>query len=205
LIIETEVMTGYGSHVEEELLEQYSVGRLGESEVARVEEHVLLCEACQDKLEQIDSWVRCVRRTGAQYPTEPASIWQFWRIPQFVPALAAAVFLVLAAGAGLQLVKRGGVAPLAVVLEATRGESVALVPAGRPLVIQPGLEGLPRFSQYRLEIVDQTGHLVRNAAFASGSAGTAIPAIAPGVYFVRVYNPSGELLREYGIEAKTAK
>lgn len=204
MIIETEVMTGYGSHVEEELLEQYSVGCLVQSEVARVEEHVLLCESCQEKLDLIDSWVRSVRRAGAQLPAEPKSIWQFWKLPQFVPALAATVFLVFAAGVGLQMTKKGAVAPFAIALEATRGESVASVPAGKPLLIQPGLEGLPRFSQYRLEIVDQSGHPVRTAALEAGSgdAGTSIPAIAAGVYFVRVYSPSGELLREYGIEAK---
>jgi hypothetical protein len=197
-------MTEYGSHVGEELLEQYSVGRLAESEVARVEEHVLLCESCQEKLELIDSWVRSIRRAAVQLPAESKSIWQFWRLPQFVPALAGTVFLVFAAGVGLQITKKGAVAPFAIALEATRGESVASVPAGKPLLIQPGLEGLPRFSQYRLEVVDQSGHAVRDAALEAGSsvAGTSIPAIAAGVYFVRVYSPSGELLREYGIEAK---
>jgi hypothetical protein len=204
LIIETEVMTGYGSHLGEELLEQYSVGCLAESEVARVEEHVLLCESCQEKLELVDSWVRSVRRAGAQLPAESKSIWQLWRLPQFVPALAATVFLVFAAGVGLQITKKGAVAPFAIALEATRGESVALVPAGKPLLIQPGLEGLPRFSQYRLEIVDQSGHPVREARLQAGSgvARTSIPSIAAGVYFARVYSPTGELLREYGIEAK---
>jgi hypothetical protein len=204
LIIETEVMTGYGSHVEEELLEQYSVGCLVQSEVARVEEHVLLCESCQEKLEQIDSLVRSFRSAGAQLPAESKSIWQFWRLPQFVPALAATVFLVFAAGVGLQIMKKGAAAPFAIALEATRGESVASVPAGKPLLIQPGLEGLPRFSQYRLEIVDQSGHPVGTAELEAGSgdARTSVPAIAAGVYFVRVYSPSGELLREYGIEAK---
>jgi hypothetical protein len=204
LIIETEVMAEYSSHVGEELLEQYSVGCLAESEVPRVEEHILLCEACQDKLEHIDSWVRSVRRAGAQLPQESKSLWQFWRLPQFVPALAATAFLVFAAGVGLQITKRGAVAPLAIALEATRGESVASVPAGRPLLLQPGLEGLPRFTQYRLEIVDQSGHSVRQAELHadSGLAGTSVPGIRAGVYFVRVYSPSGELLREYGIEAK---
>jgi hypothetical protein len=204
LIIETEVMTEYSSHVEEELLEQYSVGCLAESQVARVEEHVLLCEACQDKLEQIDSWIMSVRRAGARLPAESKNLWQFWKLPQFVPALAAIALLVLAAGVGLEITHKGAVTPLAITLEVTRGESVASVPAGKPLLLQPGLEGLPRFAQYRLEVVDQSGHSVRQAKLQTGSsvAGTSIPGITVGVYFVRVYSPSGELLREYGIEAK---
>jgi len=205
LIIETGVMTGYCSHVEEETLEQYSAGRLAEPDVARVEEHVLLCEACQEKLEEIDSWVRSVRRAAAQFPAESKPIWQFWRLPRFVPALAAAVLLIVAAGVGLQMARRGAVAPLAISLEATRGESVAAVPADRPLVLQPDLEGLPRFAQYRLEVVDQFGRPVRRAEFAADTLGTAIPGVAAGVYFVRVYSPTGDLLREYGIEAKPVK
>jgi hypothetical protein len=204
LIIVTEVMTQSSSHVGEELLEQYSVGCLAESDVARVEEHVLLCEACQDKLGHIDSWVRSVRRVGAQLPAESKSIWRFWRLPQFIPALAATAFLVFAAGVGLQITRRGAVTPLTISLQATRGENVASVPAKRPLLLQPGLEGLPRFTQYRLEIVDQSGHPVRQAELQadSGVAETRVPGITAGVYFVRVYSPSGELLREYGIEAK---
>jgi hypothetical protein len=29
-----------------------------------------------------------------------------------------------------------------------------------------------------------------------------VPGTQPGVYFVRVYRPPGELLREYGLEVK---
>jgi hypothetical protein len=116
-------------HVGEELLEQYSVGLLVESEVARVEEHVLLCGACQDKLEDIDSWVRSVRRVGAQLPQESKSLWQFWRLPLIVPALAAIVFLVFAVGVGLQITKRGAVAPFVIALEVTHGEKMTSVPA----------------------------------------------------------------------------
>jgi hypothetical protein len=192
-------------HVAEDQLERYSIGTLHGTAVAQVEEHVLICETCQNKLASIDSWVRSVRRAGAQLRSQRDNQWQLSRVPRFVPALAAAIILVFAAGAVLQLSKRGAVTPLAVALEATRGENVARVPARQPLLIQPGLDGLPQLPEYRLEIVDRLGKRVSQNTFTPANghpSGTSIPGLASGVYFARLYSPSGDLLREYALEVR---
>ena len=62
--------------------------------------------------------------------------------------------------------------------------------------------GLPQTTGYRLELVDSSGRLLWSAPFAEG--GARAPRQREGVYFVRLRNAGGELLREYGLEvAKT--
>jgi len=193
-------MTERNSHAAEELLEQYSAGSLPETEVARVEEHLLICETCRERLVSIDDWVRSLRRASALLDREPQGLRQRLRWPRWAPALAAALVLVCA-GVALEWNHGSGVTPLAVALEATRGETAVQVPAGRPLLIQPGLAGLPQFSEYRLDIVDTLGKRVRQATFAPEQrAGAIVPGIASGIYFVRLYNPAGQLLREYALK-----
>jgi hypothetical protein len=208
LIIETElILAGFSNHVEEERLEEYSMGCLPETETAQVEEHILICESCQDKLDHLDSFVRSMRHAGKRFPMETESGWQFWRLPRFAQALAAAVILVFIAGVGVEVQKRGAQTLLAVALQATRGESTASAPAGRPLLIQPDIVGLPNFPEYRIEVVTQSGKVVRQSTFRAGAGadGVSMPAISAGVYFVRLYNPAGELLREYALEVKDTR
>jgi hypothetical protein len=194
------------SHVEEEQLEQYSIGALPEPDVARVEEHILICETCQEKLAHADSWIRSVRRVSTEFQPAPRRFWHTWALPRFVPVLAASVVLVLVAGLAVQFHKRVPLAPLAVVLEGNRGAvNVATIPASQPLLLQPDVTGLPPFSQYRLEVVNDTGKRVWRQTVAATSAGTPaanISQIAHGAYFVRLYSPAGELLREYALEVR---
>ncbi len=211
MIIEMQLMLRESdSHVSEDQLERYSAGNLPETAVARVEEHVLICETCQDKLAFADAWVGSVRRAGAQLRREPErarAFWQRLRLPHFVPALAASLIVLFAVGWFLQSNKRVAVAPLAVSLEATRGEAVAHVPAHQPLAIHPNLDGLPQFSAYRLQIVDAVGKQVFQSSLApvpGQDPASIVSGVTPGVYFARVYSPAGDLLREYALEARAS-
>jgi hypothetical protein len=208
LIIKTALMAvNYHPHLGEELLERYSRGTLPQSDVERVEEHVLVCESCQNKLSFNDSWVRSIRRTSAQLRPERERFWDFLRWPRLVPALAATVVLLFAAGLLLEKQQRVQV-PFAVALAATRGATVPQVPAQKPLAIQPNLEGLPQFSEYRLAIVDQLGKKVHETVIQPAQAGVpaaTVPAMASGAYFVRLYSPAGELLREYALEVRASR
>jgi hypothetical protein len=53
-----------------------------------------------------------------------------------------------------------------------------------------------------LEIVDQTGRPVRLATLTRTVGGVNVPALGVGLYFVRLYFPVGNLLREYGLEIR---
>jgi hypothetical protein len=90
---------------------------------------------------------------------------------------------------------------VAVSLTALRNNGAGIgAPEGRELMLQPDLTGLPESSSYRLEIVDQLGHMVRQGKIGRSQSGTRVPGLGAGLYFVRVYLPAGALLREYGLQ-----
>lgn len=49
------------AHVDEEGLERYAMGTLRDEETAAVEEHLLLCPDCQNKLAELDEFLRALR------------------------------------------------------------------------------------------------------------------------------------------------
>ena len=49
-------------HIPEEDLELYAIGReFPEGLLAIIEEHLLICEACQDRLQDLDRYVAAMR------------------------------------------------------------------------------------------------------------------------------------------------
>jgi len=193
-------------HLGEELLENYSMGSLAEPDVATLEEHVLVCVTCQNRLAETDSWIRGMRRAARGLPVPARRTWAPWSLPRLVPVLAA-LTLIVAAGVALRFNHGGAIAPVEVVLEATRGAAVQ-APTMQPLLLMPGLESLPPLTRYNLEIVDQFGKEVWRANVVPGPAaasGVKMPGMSPGTYFVRLYDPSHVLLREYAVEARSAR
>jgi hypothetical protein len=69
-------------------------------------------------------------------------------------------------------------------------------------MLHPDLTGLAEDSSYRLEIVDQTGQTVRQGKLTRAQNGIQVRGLGAGLYFVRVYLPAGELLREYGLRIR---
>lgn len=213
-----------GPHLEEALLEQYSMGNLPEEQTAIFEEHLLACEACQDCLLEMDTYINAVRTVSPRLREEPgvkigvkrekdahsAKDWmrELWamltgaKIPVMAGcAVAAAMVMLLRAPVAVSPAPE----PIAVVLEARRGVdgvSEAKAPAARPLILQVDLTELPSLSDYRLEVVDRNGKGAWQASVKP--AGNRIERaldtqLAQGVYFVRLYAPAGELLREFSL------
>ena len=49
-------------HISEDELELYAVSRgLPEGQLAVIEEHLLICEVCQDRLQELDEYVAAMR------------------------------------------------------------------------------------------------------------------------------------------------
>ena len=49
-------------HIDDEVLEQYALGGIGdEAELASIEQHLLVCGACQDRLNEEDEFARVLR------------------------------------------------------------------------------------------------------------------------------------------------
>jgi len=49
------------AHIDEDTLERYAMNRLPEAEAAAVEEHLLVCQDCQDRLAGIDRFLADLR------------------------------------------------------------------------------------------------------------------------------------------------
>jgi len=185
-------------HLAETAMDQYALGLMPEEEISTFEEHLLLCGSCQARLAQNDAFVKAMQEAGAEYVKQTAGERSDRRAR--VPVLTTlAAGLMLAAGAAVWHQAQSTGQPAIVSLAAYRGTAVrAQAPAARELVLHFDLLGLPDFPSYELEIVDRWGTPVLRVDAAPGSA--AVPALRAGSYYIRLYAPGGQLLREYGFE-----
>ena len=186
-------------HLEDEEIEQYSLRSLPETEVERVEEHLLICETCRKRIEASDQYLQAVRDAGRDLRERPVR--RKFRLYILALPLAAAVIAVIAAALFPRSTSREHL-PFAVSLSAVRGvagESKA--PSGQNLDLRLDLTGLAEGSAYRINVVDQSGKVVSMALLPE----TRIGALPAGTYFVRVYSRGDELLREYGLQVEAGK
>ncbi|HOK47780.1 MAG TPA: zf-HC2 domain-containing protein [Bryobacteraceae bacterium] len=200
-------------HISEHALEEYSRGTLSEEETESLEEHLLVCPDCQDRLAETDEFVGAMRDAAARLQMEPPSAleehwraaWRWlWRPVPVMAACGAAMVLLMAG----TVWHRGGPAAggaATVVLEAMRGDatSAASAPAGKALVLELNAVGLPAPSTYRLEVVDERGAVLFENAVRLEAETIAAPLprrLEPGRYWVRLSEPEagGSLLREFG-------
>lgn len=52
-------------HIDLEDLERYSLGDIDEQSAARVEEHLLVCGSCRERLAEHEEYVRAIRDAAA--------------------------------------------------------------------------------------------------------------------------------------------
>jgi hypothetical protein len=180
-------------HMGPEDIEEYSMGTIPEEVSAQFEEHLLVCEACRNRVAESDELVRAMQQAAGKIRQEKALPAHAWRSLS-MPLLAAAAVIVAALVFGWS---RFGIKPeVAVSLTAMRGgELLALAPAGTPLGLHPDTTGLPASASYGLEIVNSVGKSVWHGTF----PGSHVPAQSKGTYFVRIYANGSEPLREYGL------
>jgi len=195
-------------HALEEELEQYCLGDLTEPRLGRLEEHLLLCEACRERLTETENFVAAMRQAGRQLSAEgegkraaAAGAGASWRNSwpgRVAPALLAAALVVCAAVWFSHHFSAPAPMPFAVELAALRGGARGEAPADRPLLLKLDLTGLADDELLSGEVVDAAG--TRVARFSA--AAPRLQPLAPGGYFVRIYQRSGELLREYSLTVK---
>jgi hypothetical protein len=207
------IKDGNEDHIPEQTLEEYSRGTLSEGETERLEEHLLVCPHCQDRLADTDEFVRAMRDAAARLQIQPPSAledhwrgaWRWlWR-PVPVMAACGAAVLLIAAGT-IWHRESSGAGETTVTLQAMRGDALAgaRAPAGKALVLKLDAKGLPVSASYRLEIVDERGSAVFVHAVSRQSdaiLATLPRSLDPGRYWVRLYEaqPAGSLLREFGL------
>ena len=187
-------------HVDAEDLERYSMGTSPLEATPFIEEHLLTCDSCRNRLRETDAYLLAIRTASEQLRRdEIAAKRREWRIPVWFPVMATVACGIVLVVATPRFIRPPGPA-VAVSLTALRSDGAGnSAPSGRELMLRPDLTGLAEDSSYHLEIVDQTGHTVQQGTLTRAQNGIQVRGLGAGLYFVRVYLPAGELLREYGL------
>lgn len=191
-----------GGHLSEEDIELYVLGRMEDNRLEYVEEHLLVCERCQQKVEEEEDFVRTLRaalraeEAGGRFRRKSA----FWRGRGI---WAAALTMAAALLAVMWLPRMAGPA-VQVELVAVRSGELAEAPSHRTLELHADRRGLPSHPRYRAEIVDSQGRIVDQSSAPAGAATVSwrVKGLPPGVYLVRFLGPQGELLREFALRVR---
>ena len=177
-----------------------------EEECAPLEEHLLSCEACRERLERWDRYVQAMRTAATDLRRRPEFMEWLARVlrgQRLVWALGFTLVLLLLVGTHGQWLRMGGPPPLPVALIATRGaaDGPLSVPAGRALALTLDAAGLPACPACGVEVVDESGRQVFQSAadVRDGKVAVALPARTAGLYFVRLLAPDKTLLREFSL------
>ena len=205
------------THFDEDRIEAYALGRLPQDETVGLEEHLLICSVCQERLERADDFVRAFRVAANASKPEPAkkpptSAWFSWIRASWQPfPMAAALAIAAIAVVALAPRKPAGLeGETVVMLAAMRGgdaEAIGVVPSHRRLHLDLDATGLTG-PTYRVELADSRGRQLWQsttpAAIDDGHVKAGVGrSVPPGLYWVRLYDPaSGQLAREYGLRAQ---
>lgn len=198
-------------HLTEDILENYSLGRLSEPQIARVETHLLVCHGCQDALADADDYVAAMQAALAEPISEPApSRWATF-VDQLRRLRPVPVFASAFAGICLALVLYNSPAAQTaeITLRSVRGGSADLTavgPAGAPLNLTIQSEHLRLDQSFRARIVDAAGKPTwAGAPEFTQEAGYVLHVDTPlhaGAYWIRLYDSDRKLLQEYGLRLK---
>ncbi len=195
------------THIEEDLLERYAIGTLSSELLPEIEEHLLLCSTCQNRLIEADQLVRAFRAAVVQLDARRVPFWK--RIPAIrtvrwagaVAAVAALLVVVIP-----NVPHNTNVLPATVMLESLRGpEAGASIAAGRPsrLVFDLNTPSTP--DHYKVQILDLVGTevLSPNVEMTNGQISVMAKNLSRGSYWVRLYRrDNNEMAAEYGLRVE---
>lgn len=198
------------THPSEDEWEEYAFGRLPQSRVERLEEHLFACRACQFTLDRLDKFISAMRTTAAEPAPGTHFIWDRIRFKTRPLIAAALVAGLLVIGVVAMRSRRPflDTTPVAVALASFRGETMAVAPVRQPLSLEiskleiPSRQETRAPSAYTLEVVTATGGPAWKGKLER--AGDKLIAEVPGgldrgTYWVRLYGSHADLLREFGL------
>jgi len=196
-----------GPHLQEEELEQYSMGRLPVDRITEFEEHFLACETCQDQLLAMEVFVNAVRSASPKLRKAARSrrewIFAWPRVGWVAGAAFAVTALLIARGWTPAPTRVPAIAT--VLLQATRGIeglAQAKAAASQPIALTIDLTEIPVASSYRFEIVDARGRAALDSVVIPAN-GKIVQSVTKGLslgrHYVRLYGINGELLREFSL------
>lgn len=192
-------------HPDDAVLELYCMSRLNGEKLDALEEHLLVCANCQDRVTDTDMFVEGIRLALAA--PEPQSLWSRWNVEQYfrlptpiwaTGALAAACVLGFVATHNFG----SNNAPLAIALSATRGGSMPTAKAGYNFDLDLDVRDLATALSNRVQIVNSVGSEVwsgNSSAVQNGRVHAVVKSrLGPGQYYVRIVDSAGAH-REYAL------
>jgi hypothetical protein len=198
-------------HPEDDVLEKYAMAKLEEPMVEEIEEHILICASCQDRLDFTETYLRSMKCALASAQTRSSENpwrsrmgeWSRMPSPMWV-GVVAVVLLAIGGTFGTQYFTHSG-PPIAVALSATRGETASIAATG-PLDMKLDARDLASTVNYRVQIVNADGRDVWHREAASiqdGSVHILVNGhLARGQYFVRLFAPDAGITREFALQLR---
>jgi hypothetical protein len=195
-------------HIEANLLDQYALGTLSAESIAELEEHLLVCSFCQNRLVEADEFLILFREAATPEDASTTQRWlntfafrtSFW---SGAAAALAALLILLITGDS----HHANLQPAILLMQSLRGpEAGAVMGSARPflLIFDVAVQANP--ADYEIEIVDAVCNEVldRGADVRDGRLAALVERLARGRYWVRVYRkqPGRELLAEYSLRAE---
>jgi len=172
-------------HMDPEEAERYLMGGSPEDETAALEEHLLVCSNCRDRVSETDIYLSSMSEAAEEVRAHPGE--RKWRLSHLLVGLAASALIFIL---GLVASSRPSVeVPLVESLPAT-------APAGRGLHLRLDRGGR------NLELVNAAGQTAWRGQLAATGDGATIPAQPRGAYLVLLRSHSGELQRKYRLEIR---
>lgn len=207
--------TSLDSHPSDDDIELYSLERLPDEQQQTIEEHLIVCEQCRQRLDQTDEFVAAmqdalleVQQEGTQRSgVRPrGAAWISW-VPKQVWAAAAVAAVAVAIVVPLRNTKTTATE---VSLTAYRGEPGTMsssVPAGSELTLNLDVAGLPPLPSYVVEVANAGGSALHTQTVAGGAGPLSVDvglSLRAGQYWVRLYDPDDpeRPLREFGLKVE---
>src|SRR5271165_835252 len=186
------VQTKINSHVGEDTMERYVLGHLPVELSSVLEEHVILCETCQTRLEQIEEYVRIAAAAGTELQADAKAVAPWYRdfswlaIPKPVWAGALALLMLSVA---IPIYRSLDGQTEEVSMKAVRGP-VAHASHGK-LVLRIDTSTIQHVTSFQIELVRANGEIVWQGPADASNNQLRLPfptKIDPGWYSVRLYS-----------------
>lgn len=210
----------YLEHPSEEMLERYILHQSSERELDTIETHVLACENCVTRLEDLESYIAVFRQASRELQLERAeqpiresltNRLLSWLTPQHMGLMgAAAALAVVVSVAPLYNSNHRDATPIHADLSAWRGAETLTLASNRPLDVRLNASDL-QVGQLWAELVDSRGSQLWKGATSVHDefAEVTLPALPRSQsYFLRLYatgnngRGTGDLLREFSFQTK---
>jgi hypothetical protein len=187
-------------HVPDEGLERYAMGAMRGELVAELEEHLLACPVCQDRLAETRRFLSVFRAAAVQLEPLPRPRSRGLLVLAATVAAALVIFVITKKHDPNALV------PATVVMDSMRGlETGARIPAGRASVLVFDAAPSAIGEDAQVEIVNPAGNLILTmpGKWNNGRLTVTVGKIGRGSYWVRVYSKATkDLVAEYGLRAE---